>query len=318
MSAQDAGQPLPVDMKKLLLENMTRENGSVKQPLPKRSIFYQICLSSYWFGLSVITASFGSVIWPSQVLSIVGNSSKDFYMGLLACLTSLVLFVLSPFVGMISDHWKGSLGRRRPFMIVGTVITAVFFMASSFHTTGSSFWVLLGTSVAWMFGVVLSNAPFVALMPDVISEEQRGTASSILAFTVVLGGLSGALCTGALSYNNYYIPAYAFNTIVIVAFLLPTVIFVREEPLHEEHPKLQWQELAASFVLRGTQYHDLWRVTHGRFWFDMAVCGIIPYLQYYFVDVLLFPPGGPAERLASSLWPPSSLVVYRRASSGDT
>src|SRR5919199_1838859 len=58
--------------------------------------------------------------------------APDLVIGLLSSTRSLEGAVIQPAVGVLSDRTWTRLGRRRPFMLVGGPISAVFFLAAGF------------------------------------------------------------------------------------------------------------------------------------------------------------------------------------------
>eukprot|EP00741_Cyanophora_paradoxa_P018344 tig00000204_g17713.t1 len=282
---------------------------SAARPRPNSNAFFA-ALSSFWFGFAAALSSSASVIWPSQVLSIVGPERKDLLLGVLAAAASLVSFLLSPIVGAYSDHCTSRFGRRRPFMAGGALAAAAFLLWASTFGPGSSFEVFFAASLLWSFGATVANGPYLALMPDVVDDAKQGTASSFMTVTVVLGALAGGAVAGVCTRPGSYFLAYLSVVILLCAFALPTLFLVDEKPHPDDGVRVTFAEILRSFDVSGPEYRELLHVTHSRFWFDMGVCGMLPYLQFFFSDVLLM---GSAEQ-----WSAASvgLVVLVSAPSG--
>jgi len=187
-------------------------------------------------------------------------------------------------------------------MLLGLVVAIVFLLWASRIKAGTPFWQFLLISLAWSCGATVANSPFIALMPDVTPEDKRGIASSFLTLMMACGALTGGLSAGLLARPNDYTKVYPLICLLLIVFALPTFLFIREEPLDPNHPPLRMSEFFSSFMAQGPQYRDLWIVTHSRFWFDMGVCGLLPYLQYFFTDMLNIPTaGGQAEQYSAGV-----------------
>jgi MFS family permease len=61
---------------------------------------------------------------PSQIRSLVGEENKTIALSLVVLMTALVTLIVSPFIGLWSDHFISPYGKRRPFMVAGAFLTA--------------------------------------------------------------------------------------------------------------------------------------------------------------------------------------------------
>ncbi|KAF1742778.1 LOW QUALITY PROTEIN: hypothetical protein MXB_1949 [Myxobolus squamalis] len=81
-----------------------------------------------WFSNSVITMASSIVIIPSQIKGLVGDSNKGKYMGILvACCAVTTLSNYRDIEVFLyfknqSDRCRLKIGRRRPFLLVGSII----------------------------------------------------------------------------------------------------------------------------------------------------------------------------------------------------
>src|SRR5262249_47366526 len=169
----------------------------------------------------------------------------------------LVVALLSnPFFCLLSDRTPGRFGRRRPYIVIGTLINIaglaiMAFVPNALVTEGSanllapSLFVLIGGLIVVQFGSNAAQAPFHALLPDLVPAEQRGIASGIMGLAFWLGTITGvliptlvgidsnALKSGAQSYATYQhniVTAYGATAGVILLMAVLTFLFVREIP----------------------------------------------------------------------------------------
>ncbi len=156
-------------------------------------------------------------------------------MGILGFIGLLVAMVVQPIVGVFSDRARSKLGRRLPFFIGGAILIAIslFLLASA-----PALWVLLGGIILIQFSSNILQGPWQALIPDLVPEAQRGTASSLKATldiiaTVAAGAVAGLILgtTGQKLWggNAVYIAAAA-PVIVFIVFVILTAIWAREQP----------------------------------------------------------------------------------------
>src|ERR1700682_5016187 len=90
-----------------------------------------------------------------------GLGAPDLLFGLLSNTRSIEGVVIQPTVGALSDRIWTRFGRRRPFIAVGILLSAVFFLVGSASTTSLGG---LGLSI-FLFSIFFQSAidPYAAL-----------------------------------------------------------------------------------------------------------------------------------------------------------
>ena len=115
---------------------------------------------------------------------------------LAAPLTGLLV---QPLIGHASDNTWGRLGRRRPYFLVGAILSS---LALLLMPRCSALWMAAG--LLWILdaSINISMEPFRAFVADILPEEQR---TSGFAMQSVLIGL-GAIGASALPWllGNYF------------------------------------------------------------------------------------------------------------------
>ena len=162
----------------------------------------------------------------------------------------LALFLL-PLFGGLSDKCTSRLGRRRPFILFGTLAAVVLMMTlplltDSFHAAPAAwkttcFIVGLGLLLITM-GTYRS--PAVALMPDVTPKPLRSKANAIINLMGALGGIIYLILTTFLyktSGDTYvsYLPLFIIVGGIMLAALLIVMLFVNEPKLVAEQKRYE-------------------------------------------------------------------------------
>ena len=165
----------------------------------------------------------------------------------------LALFLL-PLFGGISDRTETRLGRRTPFIIVGTVLAAVLMnvlpvLDNSYSAAASqwkfiSFVITLGLLLVAM-GVYRS--PAVALMPDVTPKPLRSRANAIINLMGAVGGiiylgitavLYPSAKTDGVAHVDYQ-PLFIIVSLIMLAALGILLATIREPKLSRENQELE-------------------------------------------------------------------------------
>lgn len=239
--------------------------------LPRRSLGGLIAISIFWFALNFHWQALLALIIPGQVLGLLFreapagtlvaqaawvNDHAPLTQALVVVPGLIVALLANPFFGLLSDRTSGAFGRRRPYILAGTAVNVVglavmalaptaFIVGHSGNPIAPSILVLLGGLVLTQLVNNAAAAPFHALLPDLVPQEQRGVASGFMGLAQLLGTIGGALVpalfgfnskallAGQQSFADYHtgiVRSYSVVAGVIVLMAALTAITVRERP----------------------------------------------------------------------------------------
>ncbi len=215
-------------------------------------------------------------------------------LGLLGFIGLLVAMVVQPIVGVFSDRAKSRLGRRLPFIIGGAVLIA---LSLFLLVAAPTLWVLLLGVIMIQFSSNILQGPWQALIPDLVPEGQRGTASSLKAvmdiLALVIGGLvAGKILSAGIDRwgNNGVYFAAAVPTVVFFIFVIFTAIWAREKgetgPSTTVAGKTVGEALKNAFSVnfKENPVFGWWFANRILFWGSFIA--INSFLIFYLMDVL--------------------------------
>ncbi len=137
----------------------------------------------------------------SRILQIYGADVEQLSLFWLAA--PLTGMIIQPLIGHYSDRTWCRLGRRRPFFLVGAILTtfALILMpnAGLFLTSGAESAilspVLIGAGMLMMMdaSINVTMEPFRALVGDMLPDEQHTIGFSIQTFLIGIGAVVGSL-----------------------------------------------------------------------------------------------------------------------------
>lgn len=161
-------------------------------------------------------------------------------------------FIVQPIIGAMSDRTWGRLGRRRPYFLVGAILSSLALLLMP-NAGSLATWLLphlpkfyMAAGLLWILdaSINVSMEPFRAFVADKLPEEQRGMGFAMQSFFIGVG----AVVAGMLPYvlRNWFGVSSASDAenglpvnvkisfyIGAVAFLgavLWTVISTKEDP----------------------------------------------------------------------------------------
>lgn len=182
-----------------------------------------------WLGLWMAQLVPVQVLLPLQIAA---QHSSDEWLtslvsyGLVSAVAGAFVVVAYPIVGALSDRTRSRFGRRRPWILGGS-LTAGVGLALLGIQTGT-----VGTIVMWtvvMLGFCMASAALTAVMADQVPENQRGLVSGWISAPNALGILLGIVLVTAVFTT---IPSgYLALAVSVVVLAVPFVLRLRDAPL---------------------------------------------------------------------------------------
>src|SRR5579863_7385794 len=267
------------------------------------SVFEQININVFWIANNFHWQALLAIVIPSMVVKFLGNANKDIDLAMVVAWGTLAAFAVNPLVGAISDYVTFRIGRRRPFMIVGTVFNVLILVLFAFSPNWfTSTELLITFAVLFLLLQItnnVANSPWSAIIADNVPQNQRGSTAGFYGLFQLLGTILGSVIAGIIVNKNNALPLYKNEivqiflliAIVQIVFVVYTIITVKETPLHE-HAKFELAPILRKFFFKPSRYPDLAWVLLARLLVMMGIWGIFYFLQYYFDDVL----GGPGVK----------------------
>jgi len=257
-----------------------------ERPRTRRNDRDPILLSCFWLAYNFEWGALLPVVLPSQIAAIVGDARKELFNGLVPAAGAALSLVATPIAGALSDRSRNPIGRRRPFLAVGTAINILFLLFLGRIGAGGSIGLFLLCYLGVQLGANWAGGPYAGLIPDLVPSEQRGQASGWLALMTAAGTLLGVIAAGALIVGRGYGPIYLAIATTLAILCAVTLLGVKEKPLAENPGPFRAREFAASFLLRGARYRDFYFVLFTRALVTMGIYSVFTFFQFFLKDVV--------------------------------
>ena len=195
------------------------------------------------FGLALQNAN------SSRILQTYGADVEQLsFFWLAAPLTGMII---QPIIGHYSDRTWCRLGRRRPFFLVGALLTAVALMlmpnAGLFLSPGAETAllspVLIGAGMLMIMdaSINVTMEPFRALVADMLPDEQHTTGFAVQTFLIGVGAVIGSLLPSLMNrffgFSNAVVAgevadnvkmAFYVGAVVLLCSVFWTIVRTRE------------------------------------------------------------------------------------------
>jgi maltose/moltooligosaccharide transporter len=167
-----------------------------------------------------------------RVTGATNSEDVQYLVGIMMAMDNLAALILMPIFGRLSDKTHTKLGKRMPYILVGTFVCAVVFpFIPVFYHYNNLAGVISLMAIVVCFAMMYRN-PAVALMPDLTPKPLRSKANGIIN---IMGYIGGAFATvvGIFFVLTDYIGegawvSWAYGNIwaIEIPFLVASVLMV--------------------------------------------------------------------------------------------
>ena len=168
-----------------------------------------------------MVAAFTNAALP---LYLIPYGLPGWLVGLLAQERSGVGGLVQPVIGLLSDRTRTRLGKRRPYFLVGSLLTA---LALGFLALYPPLVPMLIVVSVLAFLVAVANDPYLALMADMTPAHQRGRIGSYMGIFGMAGQVV-MLLLASLLWNSNRTLVILLTAAGMVIFFAITFVGVRE------------------------------------------------------------------------------------------
>ncbi len=246
------------------------------------------------FVLSITLANIGILmvlitplnnLLPRYADAITGGDGKEAALAWVSGIGAVAAMVFNPLSGAFSDRTSARLGRRRPWIIAGSLTAAALMVVMSYQDS------IVGLALMWFAVLAAANVAFSAMtayIPDQVPVSQRGLVSGFVGLAQVLGVVIG------VALVSFVVPDLQQGTWlvagVMLVLLIPMVVFVPDARLPREAvAPFHWGRFWSGFWVSPKRHPDFaWAwITRFLVWLGTALATI--YLLFYLKDYLEYP-----------------------------
>ena len=160
---------------------------------------------------------------------------SDTVSGVVMSLDNILALFMLPLFGAISDKTMTKVGKRMPFIIVGTIATVVGMLLLPYAAASKSlplFIVALGVVLIF---VATYRSPAVALMPDITIKPLRSKGNAIINLMGAVGGVIALAGLTLLDPTKMgYYPVYLLIGGLMLLGLVVMMVTIRENQWAKE------------------------------------------------------------------------------------
>ncbi|MCR5308994.1 MAG: MFS transporter [Bacilli bacterium] len=131
------------------------------------------------------------------------ETDYQYIVGVLMALDNLVALIMLPIFGALSDKINTKFGKRMPFIVIGTILSAIVFpLIVVMYAINSLAGIIAMMCLTLIFMQMYRN-PAVALMPDITPKPLRSKANAIINVVGYIGAILGGAIAIIIPFKSY-------------------------------------------------------------------------------------------------------------------
>ncbi len=219
-----------------------------------------------------------------KVQSIVPDAEKTSALGLVAGLGALFAVIANVVFGRLSDRTTSRWGRRRPWIVAGTLVMTAAFVVMALAQEVS---VLTAGWCLAQLGANATLAPFIATISDQVPKVQRASVSALLGIAQNIGILGGTYVAELFADQMLIMfvgpSIFAIGAMLLFAFVLP------DQQLKQRPPAMSIREWGQTFWVSPREHPDFLLAWLSRFLVTLATFMFTTFRLFFLQDELNVP-----------------------------
>lgn len=222
----------------------------------------------------------------------IDSAGKAVVLSQVAIFGSITASIANLLAGAISDRTTSRFGRRRPWMVVGTLATvASYFLIMSAQTAFQ----LMAGMVCFQLAFNMLFSALIAVLPDRVPDDQKGRVAAFLSLGHPIGAMAGAVLVGGLLVNEA--SRYLAISVVLMLAIAPFALGLNDPPLAaSERAPFRWRTFLADLWIDPRVHSDFALAWASRFMVLVAITLTQCYMLFYLQDALHYPKLFPGQR----------------------
>jgi Na+/melibiose symporter-like transporter len=254
---------------------------ALQAPTRSKSLGWQLGLSLANLVVWMCTIPLFEILLPNQIAALA-PTNKVTLLAIISLVGGITAILGNLLAGALSDRTTSRFGRRRPWIIIGALLSALSLVLLGLAPSIPV--VALGV-ILFQFSINIDIASLAALVPDQVPLRQRATVSAFAGLALPLGTVIG-LTLIAQVFNGAQLSYYVLAGVLIVILAL-FVLLVRDDTALPKGimPAFALKAFLVSFV-RPLKIRDFSLTFVGRILVIFGYYTVVGYLLYYLQDAV--------------------------------
>jgi MFS family permease len=203
--------------------------AAFSEPTKKVTSGWIALFATAWLGIWMAQLTPIQLLLPKQIEEQLHAASwidNVVAFGIISAIAGVCALVAFPLSGALSDRTVSRFGRRRPWILGGTLLFAAALVLLGLQTT------MVGIGVFWslaLIGFCVLTAAITATISDQVPVNQRGFVSGWVSAPQAVGTILGLLLVVILALSTFV--GYALVAVLLVVLVAPFLLRTRDAVL---------------------------------------------------------------------------------------
>lgn len=198
-------------------------------------------------GLAFLSISAFWQMYDNIIPLILTNSFElgDTFTGVIMAADNVIALFLLPLFGTLSDKVDTKIGKRMPFILIGTTLASIFLFILPMADNARNLPLFIIVLLLLLLSMGFYRSPAVALMPDLTPKPLRSKGNAIINLMGAVGGVITLLLIKMLVGSGItpnYQPLFTALIVLMVTCIVILFITIKENKLratiHEEKEEI--------------------------------------------------------------------------------
>jgi MFS family permease len=186
-----------------------------------------------------------------KVITVVGQENSTTAQGLILGIGAFAALIANPVFGRLSDQTTSRWGRRRPWMVGGSIVLALFLLLISL---ANSVPLLI---IGWFGAQLGANAAFAAYLATIADKVPPSQTAKISALGGVMQNVGILVATFVAGlFTERMIPLFMVPALCGVVGMVAYALILKDPQLHHKAPSEGWKAWVHTFWVSPRKHPD--------------------------------------------------------------
>ncbi|WP_309129933.1 MFS transporter, partial [Microbacterium sp.] len=214
-----------------------------------------------------------------KVQTITPEAERNSALALVAGIGAFGALVGNVLFGRLSDHTASRWGRRRPWIVGGTIVMTLSFLLMAIAPNVQL------TALGWLLAQLGANAtlaPFIATIADQVPKFQRGSVTALIGIAQNVGILGGTYV--AQLFMDQMIIMFVGPSVLAIIAMTAFAFLLPDQVLPAKPPRMSLREWVETFWVSPVKHPDYALAWWSRFLITLATFMFTTYRVFYVQD----------------------------------
>ena len=237
-----------------------------------------------WFGVNLALGTIGGASIP-KAIAFLDDESKDTNLAIIAGVGGVIVMIITPLFGRLSDRTRSRFGMRRPWMLGGVLVGLLGVVGLAFAT---NLVVMVASWAVVQIGFGATNMAQHALLADQVPTRIRARVAAATGVAAGIATIIGAAIVASLP-NDQRATWFLVPGVIGAVFALVLMLGLRDRVRVEPAEPLSLRAIASTYWLNPLQYRDFAWAWFCRLFVTMSIVSVSLYLLFFIIDRLGIP-----------------------------